>query len=226
VPQRKSVWDRAEEGVLGSFLRFLIGKNQERDEEERLYQEELTRLRAAERARKAMLVQRVIGGGLGDVLEEFDKDRKAEAKARRRATFGEAWKERATDRIPFVRLRDLAPNYGLNLDPNDPAASNLAYRIEGELRQAAVNGELKVWGRKYTGQVNDNAPLIAIPASHFEDYSFAHGFLHYEVANDKTHTGSIPKRLEELVGQVFFDLHISLEGAKAVLRKVKDDEQE
>lgn len=143
--------------------------------------------------------------------------------------FGEAWTERATDQIPFVRLRDLAPSYGLSLDPHDPNSGNVAYRIEGALRQAAVDGDLQVRGRRYLGPAKFNEPLVAIPPAHFEEYGFAHGYLNYEEANDSAHTGTLRMATEGnrrgIEGVTYYDLHLPLEGAKAVLRKVRDDER-
>jgi hypothetical protein len=79
--------------------------------------------------------------------------------------FNEAFAEDATGRIPFANLRALAQGYGLNLDHQDAGASNLAYAIEGELKEAAANNRLSVWGRPFQGPVRDNDPLIPIRLS-------------------------------------------------------------
>jgi len=144
----------------------------------------------------------------------------------REVTFDEAWDEEANDRIPFIRLRDIARDNGLDLmRGSDPArAANLAYRIEGALRQAAVDGKLNVWGRKYrdTGK-GSNEPLVPIPASHFQDYEFRHGNLHYETDNEQSRTSTIKlagQGFEGLPGVTYYDLQLSLSGARDVIRQV------
>jgi hypothetical protein len=140
-----------------------------------------------------------------------------------RRAFDEAWQERTTDRIPFVRLRDIAPEFGLDLSSSETPTANLAYDIEGALRQAAVDGDLQVWGRKYHGPVQSNDPLLKIPASHFAEFEFGHGNLHYQTENRFSHTGKITKRLEELAGQAYYDLQLSDSDARAVLRQYAKD---
>jgi hypothetical protein len=135
-------------------------------------------------------------------------------------SFDQAFEERTKDRIPYVRIRDLAPAYALGLGAHDLDAPNVAYRIEGALRQAAVDGELKVWGRKYRGPVKSNDPLVPIPASHFEDFEFGHGDLHHQTVNEQTHTGKIGKRLEDFPDQAFYDLQLSFADTEKVLSKV------
>ena len=120
-------------------------------------------------------------------------------------------------------LRDLAPEFGIDLSSSETPTANLAYDIEGALRQAAVDGDLQVWGRKYNGPVQSNEPLIKIPASHFSEFEFGHGNLHYKTENRFSHTGKITKRLEELAGQAYFDLQLSDSDARAVLRQYAKD---
>jgi hypothetical protein len=128
--------------------------------------------------------------------------------------------------IPFARIRDLAAEYDLNLDHRDPASHNLAYDIEGELKNAAANNRLQVWGRPYQGEVRDNDPLIPIPASHFHKYSFRHGSLAHPVKNRHTFTttiDSIAQGKEEQAGVTFYDLHASTMAARAILQRIADE---
>lgn len=127
--------------------------------------------------------------------------------------------------IPFVEIRKIAPDYGLSLESNDSPTANLAYEIEGALRQAAARGILAVEGRQYRGKVKSNDPLIPIPPDHFKDYEFRHGRLHYEVDNESTGTGTLQllaERREGVENVTFYDLHLSEHGARAVLAKVAE----
>jgi len=137
--------------------------------------------------------------------------------------FREAWKEIETDRIPFAGLRLLASDYGIKVDHLDPASANLAYEIEGELREAAANNRLVVRGRPYHGPVRDNDPLIPIPANHFNEYLFQHGALHYVLPNDKTSTTTMALQMQGKVGLdgvTFYDLHVSTKAARAVMKRI------
>jgi hypothetical protein len=210
--------------------------------EELAYREEMARQKAkhdAKRQRDMEEVQGWLGGNLYVAMEDARKDQQAQAEAQRRrlireaseppapATFGQAFNENVADQMPFVRLRELAPMYGLSLDPHDPASGNVAYKIEGALRQAAVDGELKVWGRRYR-DVPDNDPLVPVPAAHFEEYGFAHGNLHYATANSLTRTNTVKMAtwgVEGKDGVTYRDLRLSQSGAEAVLRKVKAEDE-
>lgn len=192
----------------------------------------------AEARRRSRRAQEALGLSLTSNLERYAKDREAEQEADRQRlirearegddkakTFVQAWDDIESDRVPFVRIRHIAHEFELVLDPHDPTSGNMAYDIEGALRQAAVDGQLKVWGRKYRGPVKDNDPLVAIPQSHFEDYGFAHGNLHYETANSQTHTTSgIAKKLaDHKSGEVFYDVQISYADTRRVLTNIVKD---
>lgn len=132
--------------------------------------------------------------------------------------------EREADRIPFSGLRKIAIKAGLNLDHRDPGASNLAYEIEGALKEAAANNRLNVWGRPFNGPVQDNDPLVPIPAAHFLKYSFRHGALdHLESNNKRTRTitmALLVEGKEGLEGETFYDLHVSAMAARAVIERI------
>lgn len=156
-------------------------------------------------------------GKLENDLEQI-RATKAQKEAKEADTFDVAWADIQNDEVPFVRIRHIAHEFKLDFSSTDSATSNMAYRLEGELRQAAVDGRLKVRGRKYRGPVKSNDPLVSIPSSHFEDFEFAHGSLHYETPNDATHTGVIGESLEQLSGQVYYDLHISYTDTRVILK--------
>jgi hypothetical protein len=145
-----------------------------------------------------------------------------ENKAASAISFDQAFKERSEDRIPFVRIRDLAPAYGLGLAQHDADASDVAYRVEGALRQAAVDGDVKVWGRRYR-DVPNMEPIVPIPSLHFEDYSFAHGILNCPTDNKEARTNTIQMATwgqKGKTGATYYDLYLSLGDTENVLSKV------
>lgn len=174
----------------------------------------------------SQLVENVVQSGDHEGMHDIQlSKRQVEARWPRsdQSLFSEAWNEDAKDRIPFVRIRDLAPGYGIKLAHPDPGASNVAYALEGELVQAAVDERLKVWGRKYR-KVPSNQPLVPIPASHFEDFEFGHGCLHYECENKHSHTGKMGKRVEDFPDEAYFDLHLSFKDTCAVLKAFAENQ--
>ena len=127
--------------------------------------------------------------------------------------------------IPFVEIRKIAPDYGLSLESSDSPTGNLAYEIEGALRQAAARGLLDVEGRQFRGAIKSNDPLVPISPDHFEDYEFRHGRLHYKADNESTGTGTlqlIATGVEGVENVTFYDLHLSEHGVRAVLQKVAE----
>lgn len=191
---------------------------------------ELTR---AGQVAKWSAIHRLLNGSWEDAATKMLKDREAEEEAARQEmirkaregdgdanTFSQAWDDIVSDRVPFIRIRQIAHEFGLVLDPHDPTSSNTAYDIEGVMRQAAVDERLKVWGRKYRGPVQDNDPLVPIPREHFEEYGFRHGSLHYEVLNDQSATGTIGMATWGVKGKkdvTFYDLHLSYADTRKVL---------
>jgi hypothetical protein len=178
-------------------------------------------------------------GDMADTLTEAELERKKQATKRRmrgirdaaappapdEQTFDEAWEEAESGWIPFVRLRDFAPAWGVPLPGIGPGQNN-AYWLEGELRQAAVRGKLKVEGRQYRGQVRHNDPLVPISPEHFRDYGFGHGVLNYDEPNDASHTGdarmmTLGQRGKEDV--TFYDLHLLLDDTRAVVTNFARD---
>ncbi|MCI0556221.1 MAG: hypothetical protein L0287_35205, partial [Anaerolineae bacterium] len=81
------------------------------------------------------------------------------------------------DRIPYVEIKQLANVKGWNLDDPSSLGRNRAYDLEIAMRQAASDGNLLVWGRKYEEPIGSN-PLLLIHKEHFADFEFRHGRLH------------------------------------------------
>lgn len=119
--------------------------------------------------------------------------------------------------IPLTKVRRIANGMGEDLSSSSTPSSNMAYAIEGSLRQSARDGRLKVWGRLYTGRVADNQPLELIPAAHFSNFTFAHGYLHYaSTDNTMSHTqNSMLKHLKDMPNEAYYDLHLSPLSARA-----------
>jgi hypothetical protein len=142
-------------------------------------------------------------------LQPENSDGKAAEEAAQAETVDAAWDDITKDRVPFVRIRHIAHEFKLDFSESDSPTANMAWALEGHLRQAAYDEKLKVWGRKYNGNLEANEVLVPIPREHFADYEFRHGRLHYPTENKLTHTGDQAKPLDQMKGEVFFDLHLS-----------------
>jgi hypothetical protein len=128
--------------------------------------------------------------------------------------------------IPFVALRDLAPEFGISLPGFGPGQNN-AYYLEGALQQAAVRGKLSVEGRQHR-KVRHNDPLIPVPADHFKEFGFGHGILNYGEPNEASHTGNIAMLSANQRGipdVTFYDLWLSEKDARQVLSEFAGSDQ-
>lgn len=146
-------------------------------EVDRLYQEELARLQAVERAKKAMLVQRAIGGSLGGALEELEKDQKAEAEARRQRMIREASeppRPRADAWMPLhSALRYLVYESEWGHQQARPVSRDEFDRLVSlEIRERLARGELRARGAKGGAFSNPDQPTEEIPTSYW-----VHGFI-------------------------------------------------
>ncbi|VAW00236.1 hypothetical protein MNBD_ALPHA04-2225, partial [hydrothermal vent metagenome] len=157
-------------------------------------------------------------------LQPENSDGKAPKEAEEAETFDTAFDDIASDRVPFVRIRTIAPEFGLNFSSGDSPASNLAYELEGVLRQAAYDDKLKVWGRKYQGNRETNEVMQPIPKKHFADYEFQHGNIHYAVENKLTETGELTKQADQLLGKVYFDLHLSYADLRRIMQEFVNEQ--
>ena len=125
------------------------------------------------------------------------------------------------NQIPYIQIRDLANLKGWNLSERDSTAHNRAYDLQTIIRQAASDGELKVWGRRFESPLGTN-PLLPIPKEHFQEYEFQHGVLNYlNVSNESARTDKLGAHEKDLVGHVFCDLHVSRRDIQQLLAKVK-----
>jgi hypothetical protein len=129
-------------------------------------------------------------------------------------------------RIPYVEIREFANARGWKLNDNPAECHNRAqchnrgYELEKAMRQAASDGRLKVWGRKYETPVGTN-PLLLIPKDHFIDFEFGNGYLHSDnVKNIWSHTGQLGRSKNSFSGENYCDLYVSERDIKRLLRRV------
>ena len=220
-PARKSeLGHNPESGRLSQRPSYLAEQQAYRDERAR--QRAIDDAEKGRRTRKDDSINRLI-----DMFKELttkpNEMEVAEKEARDAETFQTQWGDVLSNKVPFTRIRHDAPQFGLILDDKTTSAQNLASNIEGAMGQAAVDGKLKVWGRKYRGLIKYNDPLVEIPASHFEDYGFMHGCLHYAVPNEKTATGTIQMLARAEKGEegvTYYDLWISYDDARRILTQI------
>lgn len=118
--------------------------------------------------------------------------------------------EAVRNRIPIVQLRQLAEAGGWNLI--DGRVSNDALAITNGLNQAAVDGTITFWGRKYQYEFGEDAaesmPLVPISKKHFLYYSFQPTNLFGNVSNFYIFTGKLAKQPSELRGKIYRDIHV------------------
>ncbi|GFO83193.1 MAG: hypothetical protein A49_28200 [Methyloceanibacter sp.] len=127
-------------------------------------------------------------------------------------------------RIPYVKIREMANEHGWQLTDNQTPSGNRAYALERLMRQAAVDGKLKVWGRRCT-KVTGTNPLLAIPANHFDEFEFAHGYLHPDnVKNENTHTGKLGRSRHDFAEKNFCDLYVARADIERILSAPKPDD--
>jgi hypothetical protein len=112
-------------------------------------------------------------------------------------------------RIPIVRLREMASARGWNLDRH---TSNDGFDLTNKLNQAAADGALQFWGRKYQHEFGEDAaesvPLVRISQKHFLDYSLSSTNLFGSSSNFYTFTGKIGRQPRELIGEIYRDIHV------------------
>jgi hypothetical protein len=112
------------------------------------------------------------------------------------------------DRVPLIQLRDMVAQVGWNTNVR---TSDDAYEFASRLNQAAVDGKIKFWGRKYVydfSRPTADYPLLEIPLDHFKDYSFDSLRLFGSVDNFHIYTGKLGKSPRELRGHIYQDPHV------------------
>lgn len=127
---------------------------------------------------------------------------------------------RLPQRVPLTELRAWAVNAGWN---SDVQAATVGDNDWGSfcrrLRQAAADGVIYVFGRRYVhdiGKDHDPEPLIAIPRDHFREYGFDVVAL-ATADNYDLFTGQFGVLPRELKGSIFRDLHVDDRQAHAWL---------
>jgi hypothetical protein len=113
------------------------------------------------------------------------------------------------ERIPLVELREMAAKVGWNIDVH---TSGDAIDLESRLNQAAVDGLINFYGRKYEIDFREEykvVSLVNIPISHFVDEYLLNGIQIFDetVKNYDIFTGKIAKTKQEQKGEIFRDIH-------------------
>ncbi len=123
-------------------------------------------------------------------------------------------------RVPFTELRTWAIAAGWNGDIQAATiGDNDWMSFTQHLRQAAVDGTIEFFGRKYLydfGKAMDSEPFVAIPPAHFGEF----GFDPIQLAtadNYDIFTGKVGESAASLKGAIFRDLHVTDTHARAWL---------
>lgn len=126
----------------------------------------------------------------------------------------------APQRLPVTDLRAWAMAAGWNGDVQAATVGdNDWWSFCQRLRQAAADGEIGFFGRRYVhdmGKETDPEPLIAIPRDHFHEYGFDVVTL-ATADNYDIFSGTFGVSPRELRGRIFRDIHIDDQQAHAWL---------
>lgn len=126
----------------------------------------------------------------------------------------------APERVPLAELREWAANAGWCSDiQSATVGDNDWWTFATRLRQAAVDGSIQFWGRRYVadfGRDLDTEPLVEIPKAHFTDFEFDPTAL-AQVDNYDLFTGKIGDSPSAFKGQIFRDIHVNADQARAWL---------
>jgi hypothetical protein len=128
--------------------------------------------------------------------------------------------ETPSNRVPFTDFRAWAFAAGWNGDIRAATiGDNDWLSFTQRLRQAAADGALAFFGRKYLydfGKEMDSEPLVAIPPGHFDEFGF--DIVQLATANNyDIFTGKIGESSASLKGAIFRDLHVTDTQARAWL---------
>lgn len=97
-----------------------------------------------------------------------------------------------------------------------PSVTTIGGTFATRLRQAAVDGSIQFWGRRYVadfGKDLDTEPLVEIPKEHFAIFEFDPTAL-AEVDNYDLFTGKIGDNPSGWKGQIFRDIHVNADHAR------------
>jgi hypothetical protein len=115
----------------------------------------------------------------------------------------------APERAPLLDIIAMATKAGWNTDAQQ---SNDASELTARLNQAAADGAIKFWGRKYEYDLGEGAattfPLVDIPAEHFREFSFQPlNLFRGGQINFYIYTGTLGRQMRELRGRIYQDIH-------------------
>jgi hypothetical protein len=126
----------------------------------------------------------------------------------------------APQRAPLTDLREWAVAAGWCSDAHSATiGDNDWWTFATRLRQAAVDGSIEFWGKRYVyefGKDLDTEPYVRIPSDHFEEFEFYPTEL-AELDNYDLFTGKIGDSHSAYRGQTFRDIHVNAGQARAWL---------
>lgn len=126
----------------------------------------------------------------------------------------------APERLPLAELCEWAADAGWCSDVHSATVGdNDWWTFAIRLRQAAVDGSIQFWGRRYVadfGKDLDTEPLVEIPKAHFTEFEFDPAAL-AEVDNYDLFTSKLGNSPSAFKGQVFRDIHVNGDQARAWL---------
>jgi hypothetical protein len=115
------------------------------------------------------------------------------------------------DNVPLIELREMAAKVGWSTDNR---TSNDTWHLVNKLNQAAFDGVIAFWGRKYEDRylaegAKDSIPLEKILVKHFKDgYRFdIFSIFGDNATNFYIHTGKPGKHMPEQVGEIYCDIY-------------------
>ena len=123
-------------------------------------------------------------------------------------------------RVPLVEMREWATAAGWCSDVQSATiGDNDWWTFAVRLRQAAADGAIQFWGRRYVsdfGQALDTEVLVEIPKDHFAAFEFDPTAL-AQVDNYDLFTMKLGNSPSAWKGQVFRDLHVNADQTRAWL---------
>jgi nucleoside phosphorylase len=123
-------------------------------------------------------------------------------------------------RLRLSEFRNWAADAGWCSDVQSATVGdNDWWTFTNRLRQAAVDGAITFWGKKYTsdfGEDLDSEPLVKIPTQHFENFGFEPTRV-AQAENYDIFTGILGDPPGAWRGSIFRDLHVDAAEARAWL---------
>jgi hypothetical protein len=123
-------------------------------------------------------------------------------------------------RVPLAEMREWATAAGWCGDVHSATiGDNDWWTFAVRLRQAAVDGAIQLWGRRYVadfGRALDTEALVEIPKDHFATFEFDPTAL-AQVENYDLFTMKLGNSPSAWKGQIFRDLHVNGDQARAWL---------